>query len=72
MRKAGGIIGLFLALPTFWVLSRLALNLDEHLLPDIGFGPVHWGLLAVLPVGVSLISMVTAKITVLRALQRTL
>ena len=69
---SGGIIGLLLALPTLWLLSHLAHSLDEFLLPDVGLGPAHWGLLAVLPIGVSLISMVTAKITVLRALERIL
>ena len=69
---SGGVIGLLLALPTLWLLSHLASSLDELLLPDVGLGPAHWGLLTVLPLGVSLISMVTAKITVLRALERIL
>ena len=38
----------------------------------IAFGPMHWGLLVALPVGVSLVAMVTAKLTVMRTLERML
>jgi len=68
----GGIAGLFLAVPTLWVLARLADSLDDRLVPDIGFGPAHWALLAALPVGVALVAMVTAKVTVMRTLERML
>jgi cell division transport system permease protein len=69
---SGGVVGLLLAVPTLWGLAHLARSLDDRLLPDIGFGPMHWGLLAALPVGVSLVAMVTAKITVMRSLERML
>ena len=68
----GGIVGLILAVPTLWGLAHLAHSLDERLMPDIGFGPVHWGVLAALPVAVALVAMSTAKITVLRTLERML
>jgi cell division transport system permease protein len=68
----GGIAGLLLALPTLWMLAHLAHSMDERLLPDIGFGPVHWGVLAALPVLVALVAMTTAKVTVMRTLERML
>jgi len=68
----GGLLGLGLALPTLWMLAYLAASLDERLLPDIGFGLWHWGLLVALPVSVALIAMTTAKVTVLRNLARML
>jgi cell division transport system permease protein len=68
----GGIAGLMLALPTLWALAHLAHSMDQRLLPDIGFGPVHWGVLAALPVLVALVAMNTAKVTVLRTLERML
>ena len=70
--RSGGVVGLVLALPTLWGLTHLARSLDDKLLPSIAFGPMHWGLLVVLPVGVSLVAMVTAKITVMRTLERML
>lgn len=69
---SGGIVGLILAVPTLWGLAHLAHSLDDRLLPDIGFGPVHWAILVALPVGVSLVAMVTAKVTVMRTLERML
>ena len=69
---SGGVVGLVLALPTLWGLTHLARSLDDKLLLNIAFGPVHWGLLVALPVGVSLVAMVTAKITVMRTLERML
>ncbi|MEK9755297.1 MAG: cell division protein, partial [Rhodospirillaceae bacterium] len=68
----GGIAGLLLALPTLWTLAHLAHSMDERLLPDIGFGPVHWGVLAAQPVLVALVAMTTAKVTVMRTLERML
>ena len=69
---SGGVVGLVLALPTLWGLTHLARSLDDKLLPNTELGPVHWGLLVALPVGVSLVAMVTAKITVMRTLERML
>jgi len=68
----GGLLGLGLAMPTLWMLAHLAAGLDERLMPDIGFGPWHWGLLIALPISVALIAMTTAKVTVLRNLARML
>lgn len=68
----GGIGGLMLALPTLWGLANLAQTMDDRLLPDIGFGPLHWTMLAALPVLVALIAMSTAKVTVMRTLERML
>ncbi|MEK9725035.1 MAG: FtsX-like permease family protein, partial [Rhodospirillaceae bacterium] len=68
----GGLLGLFLALPTLWMLAHLAASLDDKLIPDIGFGPWHWGLLLALPVSVAMVAMTTAKVTVLRNLSRML
>ena len=68
----GGILGLFLALPTLWFLAHLAQDLDQRLLPDIGFDTIHWVMLVALPVSVALIAMVTARMTVLRNLSKML
>ena len=46
--------------------------MDSSLLPDITLGPVHWSVLAGLPMVVSLIAMVTARMTVMKTLSRML
>ncbi len=71
----GGIGGLALTVATIIAIARAgeaATILGEHvrLLPAIQLAPWHWLVLALLPLGAALIAMVTARITVLRALAR--
>ncbi len=65
----GGAIGLVLTALTVFGLGRAASALGSGLLPDLSLGPVQWAALAGVPVAVALIGMITARITVLRALK---
>jgi cell division transport system permease protein len=67
----GGILGALLAALVLWGMAHLAGRLDPRLLPQVDVGGVHLALLVALPVGVALIAMITARITVLRNLSRT-
>ncbi len=68
----GGVFGLLLAVPTLLGIGYLAQKMDSSLLPDITLGPVHWSVLAGLPLVASLIAMVTARMTVMKTLSRML
>ncbi len=71
----GGIVGLALTLLTLIAIGRAGAAtalFGEHvrLLPALELAPWHWLMLALLPLAAALIAMLTARITVLRALQR--
>ena len=71
----GGLIGLALAILTLYGITREAtatavLGERVQLLPALDLAPWHWLVLALLPVAAALIAMMTARITVLRALAR--
>jgi cell division transport system permease protein len=66
----GGIAGSALAALTVLGLQRLFAGLDTPLLAGLGLGAGHWALLAILPVAAALVAMVTARVTVLRSLNR--
>jgi cell division transport system permease protein len=66
----GGLLGLALALPTLYLARVLLQRIDSGLLPDLRFLPYEWSLLILLPVAAALITMLTARITVLRTLSR--
>ena len=66
----GGMIGLALAAPTVWVLARLWRRLDGLFVPDLAPSSEQWLALAALPFAVALIAVLTARITVMRALRR--
>ncbi|HEC14611.1 MAG TPA: cell division protein [Rhodospirillales bacterium] len=68
----GGLIGLGLAAPTLFGIGWLAERMRSNLLPDEGLGGAQWLILALLPVAVAGIAMVTARLTVLRNLRRML
>ena len=68
----GGIMGLLIAVPTLLGVGYLAEQMQGALVPALGLGPVHWAVLAGLPVAVALIAMVTARMTVMRTLGRML
>lgn len=71
----GGIIGLLLTLLTLLAIGRVGAAtalFGEHvrLLPSLALLPWHWLVLALLPFAAALIAMLTARVTVLRALKR--
>ncbi|HKW52403.1 MAG TPA: cell division protein [Stellaceae bacterium] len=71
----GGFLGLALTVVTLYAIAHPAaaaavLGQRVRLLPAFEILPWHWLLLALLPFAAALIAMVTARITVLRALAR--
>lgn len=66
----GGLIGLLCALPTLYLARYLLERVQSDLLPDLGLRPYEWSLLVLLPLASALVTMVTARITVLRTLAR--
>jgi cell division transport system permease protein len=71
----GGIIGLALAAATLFGIAHAAAAaplLGERigLFPSLALASWHWLVLALLPFAAALIAMITARITVLRALAR--
>jgi len=64
----GGLAGLGLAALTLVALVALAGSLDLSLFPALALAPWQWVGLAAMPVAATLITMMTARITVLRAL----
>lgn len=71
----GGIIGLALALLTLLGISDAAERVGSisdavRMLPALSAPPVEWALLFLLPPAAGFIAMLTARITVLRALAR--
>lgn len=64
----GGIIGLVLAVPTLFAIGTLASRLDSGMLPDVSLGVAHWVGLAVIPLLVAAVAMLTARFTVTRTL----
>jgi cell division transport system permease protein len=71
----GGIAGLALAIATLVGIAAAvtqvgALDDAAHVLPALSAPAIEWVLLLLLPVAAGLIAMLTARITVLRALKR--
>jgi cell division transport system permease protein len=71
----GGVVGLLLAVATLYGIAHAAtatvlLGGRVQLLPALGLTPWHWAVLALLPLAAALISVITARVTVLRALAR--
>jgi cell division transport system permease protein len=66
----GGVIGAALAVPALMAASELIGALPADVLPAVTLRPWHWAALAVTPLGVAVLAMVTARITVLRTLAR--
>lgn len=64
----GGLQGLALALPTLWGIGFLADTGATGLLPPLHLGPIEWGVLVLIPLGVAVLAMMTARMTVLRSL----
>ena len=66
----GGLAGLGLAAVTLAVLGALAGGVDLPLFPALALTPWQWMALAAMPVASSAITMMTARITVLRSLTK--
>ena len=71
----GGLFGLLLALATLFAISQAAARTSllggrVQLLPALGLATWQWMTLALLPLAAGLIAMITARVTVLRALAR--
>ena len=71
----GGLLGLLLTVATLLGIGHAGaatalFGERVRLLPALALAPWHWLLLAVLPLFASLIAMLTARVTVLRALKR--
>ncbi len=69
---AGGFIGLGLAALTLLMLARVAGTLEGAFLPGFSLGAEGWGALAALPLLAGLITTLSARFTVMRALHRML
>ncbi len=66
----GGAFGLALAVITVVLVERLFERMEAALLPDLSLVPGEWALLALLPLVVAGIAMLTARLTVLGTLGR--
>ena len=66
----GGVIGLVLALLTVFGVGRLLARMDAALLPDLSLRIYEWALLLSLPLAAAIITMITARLTVLRTLTK--
>ena len=67
---AGGVLGLILAAVTLAALALAAQGVDQMLLPRLSLGLAAWVALLCVPLASALIAMITARMTVLRALRR--
>ena len=68
----GGLLGLVLGVPTLMGIGSLMGRMDGLLVPSLHLQTYHWGMVGILPIGVAIIAMVTARMTVLRSLGRML
>ncbi len=66
----GGILGLLCAMPTLYLARLLLQRIDSGLLPELTLRSWEWAILILLPVAAALVTMVTARVTVLRTLAR--
>jgi cell division transport system permease protein len=66
----GGVVGLLMAVATVLLVARLFERMEAALLPDLVLSPIEWALLALLPLAVAGIAMLTARVTVLGNLGR--
>ena len=70
MGVRGGAIGFALAASTLLALGYLSARIEAMLLPSLELNASQWLVLSALPFVVALISMITARVTVLRALAK--
>jgi len=68
----GGLAGLALGAAALWLLGGQFAQLGSGMVAGGGLGPADWALLAAIPVAGVALAMLTARLTVLRALRRML
>ena len=68
----GGLVGFGLGAATIWGIGWMAADMDAGLFPGFAVRPVHWLILAAIPLVVAFLAMITARITVTRVLRRML
>lgn len=66
----GGVIGTGLALATILPVGYLIERSQDGMLPSLSWSLPEWGALALLPMATALVTMVTARLTVLGTLAR--
>ncbi|GAB4356482.1 MAG: FtsX-like permease family protein [Kiloniellaceae bacterium] len=66
----GGLLGLALALPTLYLARLLLQRVGSGVLPELSFLPYEWSFFVLLPVAAAVVTMLTARVTVLRTLTR--
>ncbi len=66
----GGVAGLAAAVATLLALGRIAGRVQAIDALQVSLSPLQWAILAALPPAAALIAMVTARLTVMRALAR--
>jgi len=66
----GGTFGLLLAIATVILVAHLFERLESVLLPELTLLPIEWAALAMLPLAIALVAMLTARFTVLGDLGR--
>jgi cell division transport system permease protein len=66
----GGIVGLLLAVLTLALVERLFERMEAALLPELALLPIEWAVLALLPLVVAGVAMLTARFIVLGTLGR--
>lgn len=64
----GGVIGLALALPALAAIGYLAAHIDAGLLPKASLSVIQWCMLAAIPLVAAAVSMITARVTVMKTL----
>ncbi len=66
----GGAVGLLLSLLTLYLVGRQVNRVESALIPEFWLSPVEWASLALLPLVIAAVAMLTARWTVLRTLGR--
>jgi cell division transport system permease protein len=66
----GGVAGLVFAIATVALIAHLFERLESVLLPELTLLPIEWAALAMLPLAIALVAMLTARFTVLGNLGR--
>ncbi len=66
----GGVVGLLFAIGTVTLIAHLFERLESVLLPELTLLPIEWAALAMLPLAIALVAMLTARFTVLGNLGR--
>ena len=68
----GGLIGLFLAIPSIFFIGNLATAIEGGIISDATLSIIDWGIILSLPLFSMIISMITAYYTVKRTLKKML